>query len=94
MLGKTTFYVFPNMSPDAMEQYFAPIKYERQGNAVQTDDDRDGKINEDGYDDLDNNGKITAMRIESPIGEYRINPDEPGSMIKADIAKGKRVNIF
>ena len=44
LLGKTTFYVFPNMSPDAMEQYFASLKYERQGNAVQTDDDRDGKI--------------------------------------------------
>ena len=23
LLSKTTFYVFPNMSPDAMEQYFA-----------------------------------------------------------------------
>ena len=43
LLNKTTFYVFPNMSPDAMEQYFATLKYERQGNATATDDDRDGK---------------------------------------------------
>ena len=66
LLNKTTFYIFPNMSPDAMEQYFAALKYERQGNATSTDDDRDGKNNEDGFDDLDGNGKITWMRIESP----------------------------
>jgi hypothetical protein len=43
---------------------------------VSTDDDRDGKINEDGFDDLDGNGEITWMRIESPIGEYRTHPDD------------------
>jgi len=90
LLAKTTFYVFPNMSPDAMEQYFALLRYERMGNAVQTDDDRDGKLNEDGYDDLDKNGKITWMRIESPVGDYRINPEEPRSLAKADITKGEK----
>jgi len=90
LLGKTTFYVFPNMSPDAMEQYFAPLQYERQGNATQTDDDRDGKVNEDDYDDLDKNGKITLMRIESPVGDYMINPEDPRSVVKADLAKGEK----
>jgi Zinc carboxypeptidase len=90
LLAKTTFYVFPNMSPDAMEQYFAPLQYERQGNAVPTDDDRDGKINEDGYDDLDKNGKITWMRIESPVGDYMVNPEDPRCLVKADITKGEK----
>jgi Zinc carboxypeptidase len=90
LLNKTSFYVFPNMSPDAMEQYFAPLKYERQGNATQTDDDRDGKLNEDGYDDLDGNGKITSMRIESPVGEYKTNPDDPRVLVKADLTKGEK----
>jgi len=90
LLNKTSFYVFPNMSPDAMEQYFAPLLYERQGNALQTDDDRDGKLNEDGYDDLDKNGKITWMRIESPVGDYKINPDDKRSLVKADIVKGEK----
>src|SRR5689334_5965645 len=62
LLAKTTFYVYPNMSPDAMEQYFAALQYERQGNATSTDDDRDGKTDEDGFDDLDGNKKITMMR--------------------------------
>ncbi len=90
LLDKTAFYVFPNMSPDAMEQYFSSSQYERQGNSASTDDDRDGKINEDGFDDLDGNGKITWMRVESPIGEYRANPDDPRSLIKADINKGEK----
>jgi murein tripeptide amidase MpaA len=34
LLEKTTFYVFPNMSPDASDQYFASLKYERQGTRV------------------------------------------------------------
>ena len=90
LLASTTFYIFPNMSPDAMEQYFAPLKYERIGNATQTDDDRDGKINEDGYDDLDGNGKITFMRVESPIGDYRSSTEDARVMVKADMAKGEK----
>lgn len=90
LLSKTTFYVFPNMSPDATEQYFAKLKYERQGNATITDDDRDGKDNEDDYEDLDGNGKITSIRIESPLGDYKVHPDDPRVLIKADAAKGEK----
>ena len=90
LLAKTTFYVFPNLSPDAMEQYFASVKYERSGNATETDDDRDGTLNEDGLDDLDKNGKITWMRIESPIGDYRVHPDDARILIKADPSKGEK----
>jgi hypothetical protein len=90
LLNKSTFYVFPNMSPDATEQYFANLKYERQGNASATDDDRDGQVNEDMNDDLDGNGKITWMRVESPIGDYRVHPDDPRILIKADFSKGEK----
>ena len=90
LLSKTTFYIFPNMSPDAMEQYFAPTQYERQGNNSSTDDDRDGKNNEDDFDDLDGNGKITSMRVESPIGDYKTHPDDPRVLIKADMSKGEK----
>jgi hypothetical protein len=90
LLNKTTFYIFPNMSPDAMEQYFAALQYERQGNATITDDDRDGKANEDGFDDLDGNGKITWMRVESPIGDYKTHPDDARVLIKADLSKGEK----
>ena len=90
LLEKTTFYVFPNMSPDAMEQYFAAVRYERMGNAKNTDDDRDGKTNEDAVDDLDANGKITWMRVESPNGDYKTHPDDPRVLVKADLSKGEK----
>ncbi|HYF31758.1 MAG TPA: M14 family metallopeptidase [Chitinophagaceae bacterium] len=90
LLNKSTFYVFPNMSPDATEQYFAAPRYERQGNGSVTDDDRDGKTDEDKYDDLDGNKKITWMRVESPIGDYRLHPDDPRIMVKADFSKGEK----
>ncbi|MEI9909865.1 MAG: M14 family metallopeptidase [Bacteroidota bacterium] len=90
LLNKTTFYIFPDMSPDAMEQYFAPLQYERQGNATITDDDRDGKTNEDGYDDLDGNGKITWLRVESPVGDYKTHPDDARVLLKADLNKGEK----
>ncbi|MEE1946503.1 M14 family metallopeptidase [Pedobacter sp. KR3-3] len=89
LLGKQTFYVFPNMSPDATEQYFAKVKWERSGNATKTDDDRDGKLNEDDVDDLDGNGKITWMRVLDPTGKYKLNPDDPRSLILADPNKGE-----
>ncbi|MDO8992778.1 MAG: M14 family metallopeptidase, partial [Daejeonella sp.] len=89
ILEKNTFYVFPNMSPDATEQYFSQIRYARSGNAKATDEDRDGKLNEDGFDDLDKDGKISWIRVEDPTGKYRINPEEPRSMILADPTKGE-----
>lgn len=89
LLAKQTFYVFPNMSPDATEQYFAKIKSERSGNATKTDDDRDGKINEDDFEDLDGNSKITMMRILDPTGKYKLNSDDPRSLILADASKGE-----
>lgn len=89
ILEKNTFYVFPNMSPDATEQYFSQIRYARSGNAKATDDDRDGKLNEDGFDDLNKDGKISWIRVEDPTGKYRINPEEPRSMILADPTKGE-----
>jgi hypothetical protein len=94
LLNKTTFYIFPNMSPDAMEQYFASIRYERQGNATSTDDDRDGNSNEDDYDDIDGNGKITWMRVESPVGTHRLHPNDSRVLIRADVSKGEKGNYL
>lgn len=90
LLEKTTFYVFPNMSPDAYEQYFAQLKYERKGNAKTTDDDRDGRLNEDPFDDLDANGIITMMRVEDVTGDWVMHPADDRVMIKANKAKGEK----
>ncbi|WP_323755792.1 M14 family metallopeptidase [Roseivirga sp.] len=90
VLEKTTFYVFPNMSPDATEQYFAKLKYERSGNAKQTDDDRDGKLNEDPFDDLNGDGIITWMRVEDATGDWITHPADSRVMIKANKGEGEK----
>ncbi|MFN2395601.1 MAG: M14 family metallopeptidase [Bacteroidales bacterium] len=89
LLDSVSFYVFPDMTPDAREQYFRPLKYERMGNANPTDLDRDGKIGEDGYNDLNNDGMITMMRIADPTGEWMLHPDDERIMVKARPEKGE-----
>jgi hypothetical protein len=90
VLETTTFYVFPNMSPDATEQYFASLKYARSGNAKPTDDDRDGRLNEDPFEDLDGNGMITMMRVKDPTGDWIMHPADDRVMIKANRSKGEK----
>lgn len=90
MLASTTFYVFANVSPDATEQYFAKVKYERSANARATDDDRDGKVNEDPFEDLNNDGLITMARIEDPTGKWIMHPADPRIMIQANAEKGEK----
>lgn len=90
LLSNTTFYVFPNVSPDATEQYFARVKYERSGNATATDDDRDGKVNEDPFEDMNNDGQITWIRIEDPTGKWKVHPADPRVMVMASTEKGER----
>lgn len=89
-LEATTFYIFPNMSPDAYSQYHHKLKYERRGNAVKVDHDRDGLVNEDPYEDLNRDGFITQIRIESPIGDYKLHPNDSRVLVKADRKKGER----
>lgn len=90
LLATTTFYIFPNVSPDATEQYFAKLKYERSGNATPTDDDRDGKTNEDPYDDLNGDGVISMVRIEDPTGKWITHPADSRIMIQANAEKGEK----
>jgi len=89
LLNANTYYIFPNVQPDATEQYFAPLRYERTVNARNTDNDRDGKINEDPYEDLNSDRMITKMRVESPKGTYIVSSKDPRVMIPADPAKGE-----
>lgn len=89
VLEKTTFYIFPNMSPDAYEQYHAALKYERRGNAVPMDHDRDGKMGESGYSDLNGDGMITWMRVEDQMGDWMVSKDDERVLVKADRSKGE-----
>jgi hypothetical protein len=88
-LEKTTFYIFPNMSPDAYEQYHSALKYERRGNAVSADHDRDGTPNDNGFSDLNGDGLITWMRVEDPMGDWITSKEDERVLVKADRSKGE-----
>lgn len=89
LLASTTFYIFPQLAPDAAKQYFADLRYERHLNAKDTDNDRDGYTNEDPYEDLNGDGLITMMRIQDPTGDYREHPADARAMAKAEPGAGK-----
>ena len=88
-LDNSTIYVVPRVNPDGAEGYFAPVKTGRRTNATPRDDDNDGRTDEDGPEDLNNDGFITIMRVKAADGEYMIDPDEPRLMKKADPKKGE-----
>lgn len=82
-------HIFPNMNPDASEQYFSSLKYERSVNSKDTDLDRDGRVSEDPFDDLNNDGMITMMRVEDTTGEWAVHGDDSRIMVKADPLNGE-----
>ena len=88
-LESTTFYVMPSVNPDAAQQYFAKLKYERGGNGTSTDDDRDGDFDEDGFEDLNGDGLITLIRVEDATGSWMPSSEDARIMVKADAAKGE-----
>jgi hypothetical protein len=89
LLNSLTFYVFPDVSPDATEQFFAKVKYERTLNARSTDDDRDFLTDEDPYEDLNNDGYITLIRITDPTGTLIESEEDKRILVPADLSKGQ-----
>ena len=83
-------HIFPNMNPDASEQFFSSASYERSVNGKSTDLDRDGFISEDPFEDLNDDGQITMMRVEDPTGSWIVHPDDERVMIEADPLKSER----
>jgi hypothetical protein len=89
VLDTKTIYVLPLVSPDAQAQAFAKLRFERTGNDRDTDDDRDGRLNEDPFDDLNRDGQITQVRVDDPTGQYVPSKDDARVLVKADPAKGE-----
>ena len=89
MLDQTTYYIFPMVNPDASEAWFSNPQYARSLNNRPMDLDNDGKIDEDGYDDLNKDGQITWLRITEPGGEWLEDREYPDLLKKADAGKGE-----
>lgn len=89
LLDKITFYILPDVNPDASVQFFSNLKYERDQNSRPIDDDRDFMIDEDPYEDLNKDGLITLIRIKDPAGKYIECEEDKRVMVASDLSKGQ-----
>jgi hypothetical protein len=89
LLDSTTVYILPRINPDAAENFFKKPRLEISTDLTPVDDDHDGLLDEDGPDDLNQDGLITSMRVKDPEGEYILDPVEPRLLLKADRTKGE-----
>ena len=76
-----TFYISPTINPDARE-YFTATGLPPRSGLVPRDNDRDGLLDEDGYDDLNNDKDISQMRRKNPDGKFITDPKDPRRMIR------------
>ena len=85
LLKDKTFYIMPTVNPDAHENfiYKANNTGSSRSGMIALDDDGDGTADEDGYDDLDNDGNIVMMRRKSVTGRWKIDCDFPQRMVPA-----------
>jgi hypothetical protein len=90
LLDKITFYILPDVNPDATSQFFAGIKYERSLNSGSADDDRDFINDEDPCEDLNKDGLITLIRIMDPSGNFTQSDEDKRILVPADLSKGQK----
>jgi hypothetical protein len=88
-LDSHVFYIVPRVNVDGAEAMFGSLKAARKTNGAKHDADNDGRLDEDGPDDLNKDGFISVMRVKDPRGPYMIHPDEARLLRRADASKGE-----
>lgn len=81
LVDDQTFYICPMVNPDGVYNSVDKGISQRQ-NSMMKDDDGDGRVNEDGDDDLNGDGHITQFRYKDPKGQYVIDDEDPRLMIR------------
>ena len=82
LLDQKTFYIVPTINPDGRDAFIHKpnTAHSPRSGFDPRDDDGDGLIDEDGFDDLDSDGEITQMRVKDPNGRWVVDPDDPRMM--------------
>jgi len=81
LVDQKTFYILPIVNPDGVFNSLEKGIPQRQ-NSMYKDDDEDGRINEDGLDDLNGDGLITYFRYKKSTGRYVIDDQDPRIMVR------------
>ena len=81
LLADKIFYIVPTINPDARDSFFKNPNnaHSPRSGVIPVDNDMDGQVDEDGYDDLDGDGSIVMMRRKNPNGRYRVDPVNPST---------------
>lgn len=84
LLSDKVFYIVPTINPDARDIYFHEPNtgHSPRSGVIPVDNDRDGLVNEDSYDDLDGDGHIVFMRRKNANGRWRADPSDPSRMLQ------------
>ncbi|MFP4547251.1 MAG: M14 family metallopeptidase [Fidelibacterota bacterium] len=77
LLRQANLSIIPQANPEAQDIYFENPVYNRKTNHVSTDDDLDGIISEDPFNDLNGDGIIAMMRVEDLQGDWIVHKDYP-----------------
>ncbi|MDW8297527.1 MAG: M14 family metallopeptidase, partial [Raineya sp.] len=85
LLQEKTFYILPTINPDGRDDFLKNLNNANtpRSGLIPIDDDGDGLIDEDDFDDLNGDGEITLMRRKSKTGRYIPHPSDPRQMIMA-----------
>ena len=81
LVDDNTFYICPIVNPDGVFNSVERDISQRQNSELK-DNDGDGKINEDGPDDLNGDGHITQFRYRDSEGQYVIDDVDPRLMVR------------
>ncbi len=86
LLDKKAFYIVPSINPDARDFFIhqANSPHSPRSGLLPRDDDGDGCVDEDGYDDLDGDGHIVQMRRHKPGGRWIVDSKYPNLMRRAE----------
>jgi hypothetical protein len=89
LLKSHVIYFIPRANPDGAEKMFQDAVAGETTNNRPFDNDNDGRLDEDGYEDLNGDGIISVMRKKDPKGIYMVHPEEERLLKKADPSKGE-----
>ena len=83
LLDSYTLYIVPTINPDGREHYFhrANTASSPRTGLAPRDNDGDGRIDEDGLNDLNGDGHITQMRRKNVNGRFRVSPEDSRLLI-------------
>jgi len=84
LVDSKCFYVIPCVNVDGRYHFMKEGNYSSSARTILAprDDDNDGLVDEDTFDDLDGDGNICQMRKKDPFGQFKTDADDPRVLVR------------